>query len=329
MPTRRSRARTLVALAALAPAAADAQTAAPNATSLTRACEQAGAAPAGEGRARVQAAARAGGAAGAFAEGCLALADERYPEAERAFARAVAGDERNAAYHYFLGRAYGAQAQRANVLRQAGLAGKTKSAFERAVALDPDYVDARLGLMEYYLQAPGLMGGSKAKARAQVAEVRRISPYRGALVAAQVAVREKDVAGASRELDAATRQFPDSTAPYLQLVALQVQQKNPAAAWGTAERLVRARPTAPAAHYVVGRMAAETGDQLDRGAAALTRYLAGARAPEDPPAANAHWRLGAIYERQGKRDLARAEYEAAVRLNPRLTDAAAALARVR
>lgn len=284
---------------------------------------------AAEGRARAQAASRQGGAAGAFAQGCLALAERRYEPAAAAFEQAVRAEEGNAVYHFFLGQAYGIQAQRASVFAKAGLARKVKAAFERAVALDPDYLDAREGLMQYYIQAPGFMGGSEQKGREQAFEIRKRSPYRGAFLYAQLAARSKDGAGVVRELEGLTRQFPDSVAPYLQLAATQLQQRNTAGAWATAERLLRARPDARAAQYAVGRVAAESGEQLDRGAAALGRYLQARPGPGDPPLANAHWRLGAIYERQGKKAEARAEYETALRLNPGLGEVKTAVARVR
>ena len=45
--------------------------------------------------------------------------------------------------------------------------------FEKAVKLDPNYIDARFGLMEFYLMAPRLMGGGADKAREQAVEIRK------------------------------------------------------------------------------------------------------------------------------------------------------------
>jgi tetratricopeptide (TPR) repeat protein len=319
----------LVAACLVSLAAGATRLAAQSSADVSVQCDRAGNPAFPDARARVQAAAGQGGAAGAFAQGCLALGEGRYEPAASAFEQAVRADDRAAAYHYFLGRAYGAQAQRASMMSRASLARKTKAEFERAVQLDPEFLDAREGLMQYYLQAPGFMGGSPQKAREQAHEVRKRAPYRGALLYATLAARDKDLAGAVRELDGMTRQFPDSTAPYVQLAVLQSQQKNWPAVWAAVDRLGRARPDAPAGWYAAGRAAAESGEQLDRGAGALARYLATTPAAGAPTLGAAHWRLGMIRERQGRRDDARAEYEAAVRLDPRLKDARAALDRLR
>jgi len=234
----------LVAACLVSLAAGATRLAAQSSADVSVQCDRAGNPAFPDARARVQAAAGQGGAAGAFAQGCLALGEGRYEPAASAFEQAVRADDRAAAYHYFLGRAYGAQAQRASMMSRASLARKTKAEFERAVQLDPEFLDAREGLMQYYLQAPGFMGGSPQKAREQAHEVRKRAPYRGALLYATLAARDKDLAGAVRELDGMTRQFPDSTAPYVQLAVLQSQQKNWPAVWAAVDRLGRARPDA-------------------------------------------------------------------------------------
>jgi hypothetical protein len=42
---------------------------------------------------------------------------------------------------------------------------------EKAVELNPDNIEARFDLLEYYLQAPAFLGGDAAKAQAQAAEI--------------------------------------------------------------------------------------------------------------------------------------------------------------
>jgi tetratricopeptide (TPR) repeat protein len=296
---------------------------------LARACSRLGDARHPDARSAVQQAAQGAGAPADFARGCLAMADRQWATAVGAFERAVAAADGSAVAHFWLGRAYGEQAQRANVLRQASLARKTKGHFDRAVQIDPEYLDAREGLLQYYLLAPGMLGGSEEKARAQAEEIRRRDPYRGAFAAGRIAARRKAWGEAAREYDGLAAQFPDSAAPWLSLVSIHAQQRRWDEVFRIADRLQRVQPGSTLALYLAGRAAAETGEQLERGDEALTRYLAAQRKPGEPAPANAHWRRGAIRERQGRRDLARADYEAALRLDPELKAAREAIARLR
>ena len=283
-----------------------------------------------DAKARMQTmAAEAASKDAAFARGCLLMGEEQFDKASDEFERAVASDQASAAYHFQLGQAYGSRAQHANVFRQAILARKTKAEFDRAVALDPDLIDARVGLLSYYLYAPGIVGGSLEKARVQAGEIRRRNAYRGGVAYAQIATHERDGPGAARELEALTEQFPDSTTPYVALATGYGERGLWPDAWGVADRLTRTRPNAPVAQYLVGRLAGESGQQLDRGAAALAQYLQTQPREGDPPLAVAHWRLGVVYERQAKRDAARGEYQTALRLDPKLVGAHDALAKLR
>src|ERR1700736_2778507 len=73
--------------------------------------------------------------------------------------RAVAQDPNNAAAHFLLGVAYGNLAQKANVFRRTSLARHTRDELEHAVELDPNHLEARWGLVQYYALAPGYLGG--------------------------------------------------------------------------------------------------------------------------------------------------------------------------
>jgi len=73
--------------------------------------------------------------------------------------KAVSLDSGNAQYHLWLGRIYGEKADRANFFSAAGLAKKVRNEFETAVRLNPNSADARTDLAEFYLEAPGIVGG--------------------------------------------------------------------------------------------------------------------------------------------------------------------------
>ena len=76
-------------------------------------------------------------------------------------------DPQNSSYHLWLGRAMGRKAEEANPFTAFRLARKVKTEFERAVALDGNNLSARSDLSEYYLEAPGFLGGDKNKAKQQ------------------------------------------------------------------------------------------------------------------------------------------------------------------
>ncbi|MBI3249777.1 MAG: tetratricopeptide repeat protein [Deltaproteobacteria bacterium] len=108
---------------------------------------------------------------GVFYFGRFAFEEQQYDRAIEQFTKAVQLNETNSDFHLWLGRAYGHQALRSNVLVQPFLALKVKKHFERAVALNPDNLAARADLQEYYEKAPSFLGGSTDKARQQAEEI--------------------------------------------------------------------------------------------------------------------------------------------------------------
>jgi tetratricopeptide (TPR) repeat protein len=182
--------------------------------------------------------------------------------------------------------------------------------------------------VDFYSIAPGFMGGSRDKARAQVAAIARINPLRGHLSAARLATQLEDRAAAERQLEQAVAEFPDSTAGWLQLGILYVTTNRYVKAFETVDAWSRRQPNSMAARYQVGRIAAMSGQNLERGEAELKRYLGYTPTNEEPSHAGAWFRLGQIHEKQGRRPEALQDYQAAVRLDPTLKAAADAAARL-
>jgi Tfp pilus assembly protein PilF len=264
------------------------------------------------------AAVHAQGGAGAahYREGRAALMRDRAGDAIHAFERAIAAERSNPDYHYWLGTALGVEAQRASRFKQASLGRRARDEFERAVAIDPRHIGARQGLVQFYTLAPGIIGGSMSKARAQAGEIAKISAYHGHLAHGMVAERSKDAAGAQRAYEAAVAASPDSAGGYLALGLLHQRGERWDDAFAAYERLLRARPDETTVLYHIGRAAALSGRQLARGEQALERYLA--NPPKEATAYNvsrAHQRLAAIHARQGRKDLARRQYELAVKVD--------------
>jgi tetratricopeptide (TPR) repeat protein len=265
----------------------------------------------------------------AFLQGCLAMADTSWDRAVGHFERALVQAPNVAAYHMWLGRVQGEQALRAGVMRKLSLARRIRDHFLRAVELEPENLGARRYLTEFYIQAPAIAGGSTARAAEQVAEIRRRSPYLGAMTAAELATRRGQHPAAEREYAALVTAYPDSVTPLIALMASYYRSKNWDAATAVTRRRQQTHPNAMLTHYLAGRTAAESGRELEAGEQALRRYLAHTPARGEPPLANAHWRLGMILQLRGDREGARSEYREALRLNPGLSEVRQALDRLR
>lgn len=284
----------------------------------------------GEARsaAQSQLAANANDANAMFWLGRVAAAENRNDEALKWFEKAVKLEARNALYHFWVGNIIGEEAQNASKVKQPFMARRIKAEFEKAVALDPTLIEAREGLMGFYQQAPGFMGGSNEKARVQVAEIRKLNPYRGHFAGARYAERDKDAAGAAKEWENAIAAFPDSAVPYYNLAGYLRRQGNWEEAFAVYERVMTAKPDELIAHLGWGAVSAQSGLKYERGERELRHFLANASVEKHGSnnVAGAHFRLGQILEKTNRRDQARPAYEETLKINPQHADAKKALA---
>ena len=167
---------------------------------------------------------------------------------------------------------HGQFAMQASVFKQAGLAKKCKAAWDKAVVLDPNNLDVREDLIQYYLRAPGFMGGSVEKAREQAAEIKN-GRVRGSLATVTVQLHQKENAAAEKELAEAIRKAPADPRPRYTLGALQQEGKRWNEAFETFEAALKTNPDDYDALYQVGKTGALSGQRLDRAEECLKRYL--------------------------------------------------------
>ena len=263
-----------------------------------------------------------------FEEGMRQLQLNEAGKAEKAFEKAIAAEPKVALYHLWLGRAVGVQVTNASIVRQPFLARRTKSEFEKAVQLDPTLLDAREHLIIFYLQAPGVMGGSEAKARDQAREIAKHNTSRGHLAHASIAWHAKDTVATERAFRAAIAAAPDSAMPVVQLAVRFEAWGRTTDAFALLDGFLARHPGDIVANFRLGRLASNTGQQLPRGEAAFRRVLA---APEwevtggRPNRAAVHYRLGTLLEKSGRPADARAAYRAALTLDPKMKAAKDAL----
>jgi tetratricopeptide (TPR) repeat protein len=252
-------------------------------------------------------------------------------DAEKAvslFEKAIALEPKNAKYHFLLGSAYGEMALKASVFGQASLAKKTKAAFERAVELDPNYTDARFALIQYYLVAPGFMGGGDDKAVAQAAEIRKRNSLDGHRAYARIYSHQKKLDLARKEMVEAVREQPNSAKAHYYLGNIYFNEQNWAAAIHEYEFAQKLDPNFMPVLFRIGQWSAKSGKELARGEESLRKYLGHKPEDNDPPHAATWYWLGQLQEKTGKKADAKASYNNALKLAPGDKDITAALKRV-
>jgi tetratricopeptide (TPR) repeat protein len=215
-------------------------------------------------------------------------------------------------YHLWLGRIYGEKADRAGFLSAAGLAKKVRTEFERAVELTPNSWEARTDLAEFYVEAPGLVGGGKDRARAQADLLVPLDSAMAHWVKARVAEKSKDITTAEREYRAAIDASHGGARAWLNLAGFY-RHRNRLDEMDQALRTLESSPLDHPAALVDGAsILVRSGRDSSLAIRLLRRYLDSSVTVEEAPAFRAHYMLGEIFEKQGERNAAAEQYRAAL-----------------
>lgn len=294
--------------------------------------------------------------------GILAINSD-YDKAIGYLTKAISLKPEDAKYHFMLGNAYGVKAQKAGIFSKFGAAMDCLKEFRTASSLDPKYIDARRGLVEYYLQAPGIMGGSVDKAIAQSDTIMGLDPYAGYLTKASIYryqkkkkeeeesylraittspgktqaywdlwrfyMGDKEDSKADQLLARALKAVKDKSDIYFWAGLYYVQENNLVKAKDLFDHALMEDSANAPVYYQLGKVALLSGKDLDKGLNAFRKYLAMPLARNAPDYAYAHWRMGLIYEKLGKMDSARIEFLKSLKLNPDLQESKKALAKLK
>jgi tetratricopeptide (TPR) repeat protein len=259
--------------------------------------------------------------------GRIAVEQKQYDAAEGYLLKATQLAPDVHRYVLWLGKAYGSHGREANLFTKGLLAPKIHAAFERAVELKPDDIDSRRDLVSFYLEAPGFLGGSYEKAREQADAIAKLDAIEGARAYARIARTQERQDEAYAILKKASDAHPENVEFAVETAIAAQGIKRWDDSFAILEAAIKRAPEAWGAWYQIGRTAVLSGQKLEHGAEALEKYIAAKPTLPIPPDAP-HNRLGQIYEKLNQPAKARAEYEAALKINAQNKDAAAGLQRV-
>jgi len=206
-----------------------------------------------------------------------------YKKASESFQKAVEADPANSAYHHWLGRAYGKRAETSSFLTAPSYAGKARQEFERAVELDPNNLEAINDLFEYYLQAPGLLGGGLDKAAALVERIGRLDPVERHYAEARLAEKRREFAHAEQQLRQALALAPRQLGRIIDLAKFLAQQRRYEESDALFQQAQKIAPDSPRLKFERAATYIRAGRNLEEARRLLEEYLKAPLTPEDPP----------------------------------------------
>ncbi len=206
-----------------------------------------------------------------------------YKKASDAFEKAAALDPNNAKLLHWLGRAYGRRAETSSPFSAPGLASKARQMFEKSVALDPTDKDALGDLLDYYLDAPGFLGGGLNKAEALAQMILKEDQAEGHYAQGLVAEKRREFDTAEAQFRRAAELAPRQVGRILVLARYLANHGNLKESDALFEKAARMAPNDPrvmfdrASTYMNQKRNPEESRDL------LERYLQAPLTPDDPP----------------------------------------------
>ena len=241
--------------------------------------------------------------------------------------KALALDPQNSSYHLWLGRAMGRKAEDANPFAAFGLARKVKSEFERAVALDANNLPARSDLSEFYLEAPGFLGGDKNKAKQQGDYIARHDRALASYVYARVEEKQGNT-GAEAEYKKAIAASSQPSHYWVELAHFYRRAGRLSEMEDAIRHSVAVAHAGESSEFDSAALLLHSGRNFAGATQILRHYVSQDDPSEDGPAFRAHYLLGVLLEKQGKKKEAAAEFQTALNMASEYRPAQDALARV-
>jgi len=237
-----------------------------------------------------------------------------WDKAVKEMEKAVKMEPSNAMYHLWLGRAYGDRAQ--NRIFGYNDARRVIREFRKAGELEPESIDIRFDLLEYYAQAPGIVGGDKKKAWAEAEAISKLSPVRGYTARATIYEHEKEWDMAETEYTRATIEFPSDVAARNDLAEFYFGRKDFKRALASARKALELDVLSKPSRYILAVSLIQLEQDLDKAGDILVDLTSEPLGDGSPSFEDAYYWLGICYYRRGEKDKSKNAFESALGYNP-------------
>jgi tetratricopeptide (TPR) repeat protein len=235
----------------------------------------------------------------------------------------------DAKYHLWLGRFCGFQAEHSSIFKKYFRARPVLKEFETARDLAPHDLGIRFDLLEYYLAAPGFLGGGEEKAEAEAKVIAELDPSKGYVARASIYRKHENWEMAKKELTEATVEYPNSPAAWRDLAEYLLDRGDFQSALDCARKALALEGDSKQAHLILAASEIRLGKDLDQAAEILKTLASGTLSDEEPDFETVYYWLGEYYLTKGDKLEARKAFETALNFNPDYSKAQDGLSRLK
>jgi Flp pilus assembly protein TadD len=206
-----------------------------------------------------------------------------YKKAGDAFEKASHMEPDNAELYHWLGRTYGRRAETGSMLTAPGNASKARQYFEKAVELDPKNQEAVNDLFDYYLEAPGFLGGGLNKAQTMAAHISTLNPAEGHYAEAQIKDKLKQYSDAETQLRMAAELAPHQVGRVIDIAKYLAKLHRFVESEMMFDKASKMAPHEPKVLYQRAETYVRTNRNPDEARKLLEEYMQSKLTPDDPP----------------------------------------------
>jgi Flp pilus assembly protein TadD len=198
------------------------------------------------------------------------------------FDKALVLTPMNSETELWLGRAWGRRAEN-NSLMAIVYAGRARQCFEKAIALDPHNNEAKNDLFDFYLNAPGMLGGGLEKAEAAAKSIAGERPAESEFEEAQIAEKRNDFSAAETHLRRAAELAPNEAGRLVDLARFEAKRGRLEESDRLFTQARKLAPDKPGVAFAQARTNIENRRNLEQARQLLQTYLQASLTPDDPP----------------------------------------------
>jgi len=204
-----------------------------------------------------------------------------YKKAIDFFEKALAVSPASSDAELWLGRAWGRRAESGSPFAII-YAGRTRQCFEKAVALDPHNREAKNDLFDFYLSAPGMLGGGIDKAEAAAKTIAGERPAEYEFEEAQIAEKRNDLPSAESHLRRAVDLASGEAGRIVDLARFLAKRGRLDESDRLFAQARKLSPEKPGVAFAQARTDIENHRNMDQARKLLQAYLQSRLSPDDP-----------------------------------------------